>query len=107
MTPRQEAFINYLEEEYDINDDLELHEERSELNIEIESYNAHIDLELVVTGTTFTEEGGEPDEYLSGLRNKYIEIKNMTYYEDEEEADYPETFKDRMQSLFNEQLYDD
>ena len=107
MKKYEEQFKEYLENDYDLNEHIHFFAESHEFNIEIKTGDVNADLKIIGTATTGSEEGGEPDEFLYFVRDKYLYLKEITLYGDEIEIDTTETFRKKIEEILNTQMYDD
>lgn len=108
MDKQHQEFIEYLKEEYNLEDEVDFLAESTIYAIEIEALGIAININFVGSATLQEEEGGEPDEILYCLSNKSIEIEKLEEYDsDGEEVIVSDLFKNAVESALNEKLYDD
>jgi len=107
MNHIQNNAFKFIKNEYNINDQLSFYEEYKEEALEILQDNFAIVLHIIVTCNIGVEAGGEDDEFLACLENKYITIKIIELYKsdtNDEEIEVDTIFKENLETLLNSQL---
>lgn len=110
MNHIQRNAFQYIKDEININDQIDFFDEYHEEQVEIFQNNFAIVIDLVATANIGSEEGGEPDEIIPTLTNKQITIKQIYLYKNDtndDEIEVDESFKNNIEKLLNNQLYND
>lgn len=107
MNTIEQNFLDYLEEIYDVNANLDFWEDSEAQSLEVNAPGLFVTIELLASCQHSTEIGGEPDEYLAVQSNKNVCITEIAAWEDEAKF-YPvsEKFKNLIENKINDLLYE-
>lgn len=107
MSKQEENFIEWVENNYNINDKTDVYEEQTDFTLEMELPEGYAEIDATVYSTHIQEEGGEHDEILTTFQNKRLQINKLEWFDVcENQIKVSDRFKNRIENILNGQFYD-
>lgn len=107
MNTTEQSFLEYLEDEYDVNNHLDFYEDQQTASLEVNAPGLFVTIELLTSCLHGSEEGGEPDEVLATITDKNVEVTELIAWTDPGTPyQVSAKFKLQVENKINDLLYD-